>query len=257
MKEIESNFPPGLIGVPIGALARYPGLYVSLDRLHVPKHSELLLAEGANVAHNCNVLVENLKPHHEWLWLMGDDHRFQADILLSLLARDVDIVAPVVSRRGYPFQTVMYKIAEKDGAAYLTYSWADLSREFPDGGLIMLEAVGSAGMLIKKHVFTNTPSPWFTWKDKISEDIGFCLLARQYGFNIYVDLDQRMTHTTLCELEPYRTASGEWNVAVVVDGRKVSLTNTPHDGKDLREVCYGFKEGRGVEFSTKPEIIGS
>lgn len=243
MKEVESSHPAGTIGVPIGSLARYVGLFASLDQLQVPKGTELIFAEGVNVAHNCNTLGRAMKG--EWLWIMGDDHRFRPDTLLKLLDRHVDIVVPVVSRRGSPFQTVLYKAAALDGSSYLTYSWGDLGRDYPEGGMVAVDAAGSAGMLIRKPVLETLKDPWFTWTERISEDIGFCLKARKAGYAIHADLDQRMTHITTCELEPYRNKDGEWNVSVSVDGRRVSLTNTPHDGKDLREATFGHKAGLG------------
>jgi hypothetical protein len=253
MKEVDSQHPAGTIGVPIGSLARYVGLFASLDRLQVPKGTELLFAEGVSVAHNCNTLVRAMKG--EWLFIMGDDHRFRPEMLLRLLDHSLDVVAPVVSRRGLPFQTVMYKAAALDGSSYLTYSWADLTRDYPHGGVISVDAVGSAGLLVRKHVFGAVPDPWFEWTPRISEDINFCLKVRKAGYGINVDLDQCMTHITTCELEPYKSKTGEWNVSVNVGGRRVSITNTPHEGKDLREATYGHKDGLGgAEWHEKPEL---
>jgi hypothetical protein len=176
-------------------------------------------------------------------------------MLLRLLDHSLDVVAPVVSRRGLPFQTVMYKAAALDGSSYLTYSWADLTRDYPHGGVISVDAVGSAGLLVRKHVFGAVPDPWFEWTPRISEDINFCLKVRKAGYGINVDLDQCMTHITTCELEPYKSKDGEWNVSVNVGGRRVSITNTPHEGKDLRESTYGHKDGLGgAEWHEKPEL---
>lgn len=247
MKEVDCGYPAGTIGVPVGSLARYLGTFDSLDKVKVPLGTNLLFAEGVNVAYNCNNLIKNMTG--EWLWLLGDDHRFKDDILLELLKHQVDIVVPVVSRRGMPFQTVLYRIASVDGNTYLTYSWADLSRDYPDGGLAAIEAAGTAGMLIRKYVLDAISEPWFEWGAKVSEDIGFCLNARKKGYEILVDLDQRMTHTTTCELEPYRDKDGKWDVAVNVAGRAVSLLNTPFRDKDLREATYGRKAGTdGMEW---------
>lgn len=237
--------------MPIGSLARYLGLFSSLDHLQVPKGTELVFAEGVSVAHNCNTIVRNMKG--EWLWIMGDDHRFRPDMLMKLLDHDVDLCVPIVSRRGSPFQTVLYKSAALDGSSYLTYSWGDLTRDAPKGGLVNVDAAGSAGMLIKKHVLDVIREDWFEWTKTISEDIGFCLKARKAGYSIYADTDQTMTHMTTCDLEPYRNKDGEWNVAVNVDGRRVSMTNTPHEGKNIREATYGHKKDiGGAEWYDKP-----
>ena len=255
MREVESEHPAGTVGVPVGSGARYVGFYADIDKLLVPKGTQLLFAEGVNVAYNCNNLVLNMSG--EWLWIMGDDHRFHSDLLLKLLDRKEDIIVPVVCRRGMPFQTVLYKVASTrlEEAAFLTYSWNELSQDYPQGGVAVVDAAGTAGMLVKKHIFTalgETPN-WFEWNGKASEDVGFCVKARAKGYNICVDLDQRMTHTTACELTPYRDKNGKWDVAVQVTERAVSLLNVPFEGKDLREVTYGRKgDGPGWEWTRPP-----
>lgn len=243
------------MGVPCGDLARYVRLHDSLHRLRVPAGSDLRYATGVSVAHNCNNLVKEMlqDKSFQWLWLMGDDHGFDENLLLALLDRQVDIVVPVVSRRGPPFQTVLYKSAALDGSSYLTYSWGDLTRDAPADGLLPVDAAGSGGMLVRRHVFEALPDPWFEWTPRISEDINFCLKARSLGYGIYADLSQRMTHLTPAELVPYRNKDGEWNVAVNVGGRTVSLTNTPYQGKDMREITYGHKDGvGGAEWTEAP-----
>lgn len=240
MKEIDSPHPPGTIAVPVGALGRYWQLYASLDTLQVPRGTELMFAEGVNVAYNLNKIIREM--HGEWLWVMGDDHRFRDDMLMRLLDRQVDIVVPIASRRGTPFQSVLYKYAALDTSSYLTYSWDDLSIDYPNGGLAVVDAAGSAGMLIRKHVLDTVKDPWFVWyEEKVSEDVGFCLKARRCGFNIYADLDQTLPHLTPCELEPYRDKDGRWQVSIAVTNRRVSLTNTPYQGDDLRLVKYSHK----------------
>lgn len=255
MKDIESIHSPGLVGVPCSTLARYLGLFDSLNKLKVPTSTDLRFAEGVNVAYNCNNLVQEMldNPALGWLWIMGDDHRFLDTTLIGLLDRQVDIVVPVVSRRGMPFQTVLYKVASEE--SYLTYSWGDLSRENPNGGLVAVEGAGTAGMLIRRHVLEAMPKPWFEWGQRISEDIGFCIKARKLGYEIVADLDQRLTHTTTCELEPYRNKDGNWDVAVNVAGRAVSLLNTPFRGEDLREATYGRKPGNdGLEWLGRGQV---
>lgn len=238
MREVDSLHPPGTIVVPVGALARYWQLYASLDALKVPKGTAMVTVEGVNVATNINKAIRE-KFTGEWLWVMGDDHSFRDDILLGLLDREVEIVVPVVSRRGVPFQTVFYKHAALDGSTFMTYSWDELSRDYPNGGLAVVDAAGSAGMLIRRHVLGEVGDPWFAWiGEKISEDVNFCLKARGKGFNVTADLDRTMTHITPCELEPYRDRDGKWQVAVSVDGRRVSLTNTPYRGDDMRLARY-------------------
>ena len=221
MREVDSLHPAGTVGVLVGSLARYRALFTSIEKLKVPRGTNLIYAEGPEVARNCNTLVDEMTG--EWLWIMGDDHRFDPDILLKLLDRRVDIVAPLVCRRHPPFETVLYKTMVSDGAPNEKYQLSEL----PVGGLIRVDAAGSAGMLVRQRVFAALPRPWFEFQRQTSEDVGFCLNARASGFKVHADLDQTMTHLTTCEVEPCRV-NGEWNVAISVGGKRVALTN---DGK--------------------------
>jgi len=149
---------------------------------------------------------------------MGDDHRFGPDILMGLLDRSVDIVVPLVSMRNPPFDPVIYKVLTMDGTISQLYSWDQL----PNGGLIGVEAAGTAGMLVRRKVFATTTKPWFGFQEHASEDIVFCWKVRAAGFSIHADLDQIMTHITPCELEPARDKQGKWYVSVSVGGKKIN-----------------------------------
>ena len=221
MKEVETTHPEGTVGVIIGPLARYRAMFTSLETLKVPKGTNLIFAEGVDIARNCNLLVETMTGH--WLWLMGDDHRFQPDLLMNLLERKVEIVAPVVCVRGKPFNTVAYKTAIVGGHENTRYTCQLLNDEQPQGGLIEVAATGSAGMLIRKWVFDNLPKPFFGYTRHTSEDIGFCLNATASGWKIYLDLEQTMSHITPCDLEPVKDKNGKWRIMITVDGQSVPL----------------------------------
>ena len=222
MREIDSAHSPGTVGVICGSLARYRQLFTSLDRLKVPRGTTLLYAEGADLAQNCNKLVENMTG--EWLWIMGDDHQFKPDVLLNLLNHNVGIVVPTVCRRRPFFHPVIYSIAALDGSKGQMHSWPSLSEEHHNDKLIKVEAAGSAGMLVRKYVFNTIPTPWFEWKGTTSEDVVFCWKARQAGFFIHADLTQTLGHITSCNLEPVRKPNGQWEMAITIDGYQIVLT---------------------------------
>ncbi|MCI0561702.1 MAG: hypothetical protein MN733_24700 [Nitrososphaera sp.] len=221
MRQVKTKHPAGTIGVIVGPLARYRALFSSLEVLKVPEGTNLIYAEGVDIARNCNMLVENMTG--DWLWVMGDDHRFGTDILLGLLERMVEIVAPVVCRRGKPFDLVAWRKAVVGGKDNHTYNWEILNRDHPNGGMIEVPATGSAGMLIRKWVFDSMPKPFFGYTRHTSEDVGFCLSAAESGWKIHLDLDQTMTHITPCDLEPERDVNGKWRVMVNVGGHRVPL----------------------------------
>ena len=226
MRELDSGHPAGTVGVVVGSLARYRALFTSIEKLRVPRGTNLIYAEGVEVARNCNTLVDQMTG--DWLWIMGDDHRFDPDILLKLLERKLDIVVPLVCRRHPPFESVLYKTMVADGAPNEKYRLSDL----PAGGLLKVDAAGSAGMLVRQRVFGSMPRPWFKWHPSTSEDVGFCMDARVSGFEVYADLDQTMTHITPCEVEPARGADGRWHAVANVGGHKAPL-----DVPDERKVA--------------------
>jgi len=218
MREIDSAHPAGTIGVLVGSLARYRALFTSIERLRVPRGTNLIYGEGIEVARNCNSLVDQMTG--EWLWIMGDDHRFNPELLLKLLDRRVDIVVPLVCRRQPPFESVLYKSMVSDGAPNEKYALSEL----PSGGLFQVEAAGSAGMLVRQYVFGALPRPWFEFQRHTSEDVGFCVDARRAGFKVHADLDETMMHITPCELEPHRGKDGKWSIAVDIGGHRYRLS---------------------------------
>lgn len=221
MREVESTHPAGTVGVIVGPLVRYRAVFSALEALQVPQGSKLIFAEGVDIARNCNMLVENMTG--DWLWIMGDDHRFDPDLLLHLLNRKVEIVAPLVCRRGKPFSFVAWKRAVVNGHENEQFSCESINREVPAGGLIEVPATGSAGMLVRKWVFDRMPKPYFGYTRHTSEDIGFCLNAAASGWKVHLDTDRAMSHLTPCELEPTKDANGHWRIMVNVDGQRVPL----------------------------------
>jgi hypothetical protein len=216
MREVPSSHKPGTVGVVVGSLARYRALFTSIEKLRVPVGTNLIYAENADPARGSNALVDGMTG--EWLWIMGDDHRFGPDTLLKLLEREVDIVVPLVCRRQPPFESVLYKKMVGDGLPNETYRLSEL----PTSGLLQVDAAGSAGMLVRQYVFGALPRPWFEFQRHTSEDVGFCVNARKSGFAVYADLDQTMTHITPCELEP-KPRDGKWVVEAAIGGKSFSL----------------------------------
>jgi hypothetical protein len=230
MREQASPHPPGTVGVLVGSLARYRALFTSIEKLKVPAGTNLIYAEGPEVARNCNTLVDEMTG--EWLWIMGDDHRFEPDTLLKLLERRLDIVVPLVTRRHPPFESVLYKTMVADGAPNVKYAL----HELPQGGLLEVDAAGSAGMLVRQHVFASLPRPWFEFQRHTSEDVGFCLNARAAGFKVHADLDRTMTHITTCELEPRLGEDGKWAATVNIGGEIFGLTKVQAEQKAVRNL---------------------
>lgn len=195
------------VGVLSNELARFSAFFQSLLGVMgcLPPGSGLGWAKGVNIPKACNSLAtQMLSGSYGWLWVMGDDHAFEPDIVARLLEHDVDIVAPHCLKRYPPWEPVLY---DREGDMYV-------HPQLPESGLTEVHAAGSAGMLIKRRVLETVEAPWFEGRN---EDIGFCEKARAAGFDIYCDPEILLGHITLATVQP-TWADGQWHPEMVHDG---------------------------------------
>lgn len=161
----------------------------------------------------------------DWLWFMDDDHSFPPDLLLKLIERKVDVVAPLYLTRRSPFGPVMA------GAPFEGTSKRPFYRLSPQlAGLREVDAVGTAGMLIRRHVWEAIDPLWFTLgqiedgeADGFAEDLSFCRRVRKAGFKIHVDLDNPMGHRLGAVVTPVRLQDGRWATKISLGGREVLI----------------------------------
>lgn len=204
--------PPGTVAVSADEAGRFTQFAMSMQGLEMPSGSRTVWQVGNDIAGNRNRAAGDI--HGDWLWFIDDDHAFAPSILTRLLAHDVDIVAPLCLRRQQPFDPVSFTSRER-------IEVLDLSTAMP-AGLVEVEAAGSAGMLIRRHVFERLEEPYFRQTD-VSEDIVFCDKARAAGFDIYVDLATRLGHITTAVVWP-AYVDGEWRTGLTVaDGLQVHI----------------------------------
>src|SRR5262245_30602307 len=141
-----------LVGATAMDTGRFTAFTIALNSLRLPT----VWGMGSDFSGNCNTLVRMfLETEADALWIIGDDHSFESDIVDRLAARDVDIVVPLCLKRQMPFQPVIY--AGRDGDELIP---VDL-HQAPSHGLISIYGAGSAGMLVKRHVLEAMEDPWF------------------------------------------------------------------------------------------------
>ena len=193
--------PPGTIVVPSGHEPRYHAFYGSLIRLlpSLPVGSSIAWNQGPDISFNINHGIE--RSVGEWVWVIGDDHTFEPDIIEKLWQHDVPVVAPFVLRRSVPHPTVMFD--------------KDLNSIKPGNhqrGLMQVAYTGGAGMLIRRSVFQIIPRPWFQnrGQERQGEDLFFCEKLAEAGLSLYVDLDTWMGHITSVEVWPLYRKDGGW-----------------------------------------------
>ena len=196
--------PPGTIILSSTEYTRFNVFQAHLMRvLRETPGASLSWNVGVDIAANLNDAIR--RATGEWVWIIGDDHTFEGNIIERLWAHEVDVVVPLVLQRFAPHRMVLYHADETPLAVGAT-----------DRGLISVGLAGSAGMLIRRHVLDAVGDPWFTVAgvERQSEDIGFCKKVNHVGLRIYCDLDTHMGHLTTLEVWPtWDAQTGQWRVS--------------------------------------------
>lgn len=141
-----------------------------------------------------NSLAEHLLKEEQFthLLMLDADHRHPHDIVERLSRWVIEdperqVVAGLAFRRGRPFDPCMYMESnDGTGRVYVPAEW--------EPGLLRVDLVGTAAILISRRVFERLPRPWFAFDysgaDKQQypgEDIWFSRLCQRTGIPIYVD----------------------------------------------------------------------
>jgi len=138
-----------------------------------------------------NLVKEALKTSDFTHMLMiDDDHQFEPDLALKLLAHDVDIVGALAFKRRPEYTPCVYRKKE-DGLHYPI-----LPEVFQE-----VDVVGSGAILIKMEVLKKLTFPYFETfytKDNpprhYSVDFDFCMKSKKAGFKIFVDPQAEIKH---------------------------------------------------------------
>ena len=205
-----------LVGVISGELSRFSSFSQALLGVMgtLTEGSGLVWAKGVDVPGNCNELCRHLlKGSYSHLWVMGDDHTFEPDIVMRLLEHDADVIVPHCLKRYPPWPAVVYSHQNEDG----DFVRADL----PESGPVEIWAAGSAGMLISRQVVAALTDPWFQSKPGgagLNEDLYFCEKVRGAGFRIMCDPAVPLGHIALHTVRPVWD-DGSWHTQVDHDGR--------------------------------------
>lgn len=219
--------PPGTIGVLSGELARYSDFTVALIHTMTPPDSRIVWTKGVDIVGNMNTMHRSMRG--EWLWILGDDHVWNPDLLIRLLDRDVDVVVPLCLKRLPPFDPVVYSHQNEEG---LYVGKTDM----PADGIHQVWAAGSAGMLIRRHVLDALEQPVFAAEGGLNEDLVLCRKIREAGFTIWVDVDQQLGHIGNLTVWPQHK-DGEWQIGLELgNGERVTLkrilkTEAEHRGE--------------------------
>jgi hypothetical protein len=206
---------PGTIALPTSEIGRFAMFTVSLAGTQQPPNTHLSVMASASVVENLNHVMRNLRDEDEWVWILGDDHVWESDCLVRLLAAmddnlDIDILVPLVTKRNPPWHLVLFHEAgiHEDGMPrWKPFDWD----EIPEHGVFEIDAAGSAGMLIRREVLDRIGDPWFrsTGGVILNEDVTFCADARALGYRLFASADATMGHLGIFNVRPARR-DGRW-----------------------------------------------
>ena len=230
---VSPKHPPGAVVYCTTGYARCEGFYESLNMMYVPDGTEMNKSKGTGLAAMMNGLVCDLKDSTKWVWILGDDHWFQPDLLQRMLVRaelfQTPVLVPLVSSKVPPFSSVLFDLK--------TTKPLDFQDIPSDDTPYAVFAAGTAGMLVQRYVLdkilsekdaTGWSRPFrIGWgqPDASDEDIYFCSRIRQAGFKIHVDPTLGMAHIPAeVFITPKRFPNGEWYVEFRwPDGRSFSI----------------------------------
>lgn len=217
---------PGVVCVPTTEIGRFTLFTVSIAATIQPMGSRLHVAASANVTENINSIIREMLDNEQWVWIMGDDHVWPADALMVMLHTlderpDVDVLVPIVSKRNPPWVPVLFDVLEgqtdENGIQLLQHwDWPKLTERARVSDIIPVDAAGSAGMLIRRHVLDTIGDPWFNSTPDnegrqvvLNEDLTFCLKLREHGFKLAATTRTMLGHLGIFNVRPVYKG-GRW-----------------------------------------------
>lgn len=256
---------PGTVALPTSEVGRFALFTISLAALRQPNESVLSIYASASVTANLNAAARGMldhPDHHEWLFVLGDDHAFNNDTLMTMLAvmddhPEIDILVPLVVNRNPPWHIGLFKATEErmaDGTPlFKVLGWDEIPL---DEDVFPVDAAGNAGMLMRRDVvermtaggeqhvcpccdreldepvvYDSAPL-FFSTIDRLgrgvmlNEDLTFCTRARdEFGFTIYATTKAFLGHIGVYNVRPLER-EGRWGA--------LTEFSTPEDA--LREI---------------------
>ena len=126
----------------------------------------------------------------DYLLFWDDDVLVPLDFIDSLLSCNADIAAADVIIRGYPFNHMAFVGDGKQGLVPIP-NLAPLVKK-QKSNVLNVDAVGFSLCLIKTSLLKKMTDPYFITGLRNTEDIYFCLKAREIDKNVSIKLDTRV-----------------------------------------------------------------
>lgn len=178
-----------LIAVPTNKYIE-PETFKSIYDLEVPEGytTEFQFFYGYQIDQIRNLIAEWAK-RYDYLFSVDSDIILPKDSLAKMLAADKDIVTGMYIQRIPDTHTLeLYMTTAEAAVVNIPYELIK-----PHVGLVEITGCGFGCCLVKGEVFRALHYPHFYYKsalnhkDTISEDVYFCIKARDAGFKVWVD----------------------------------------------------------------------
>lgn len=166
-----------------------PETFKSIYDLEIPEgyNTEFQFFYGYSV-HQIRNLISEWAKYYDYLFSIDSDIVVPKDSLKKMLNADKDIISGLYIQR-IPNTHILevYMENENGGMDNIPYEL------IKDRSISEIAGCGMGCCLIKSEVFKTIPYPQFEYhsaldhKDTVSEDIDFCIKARNHGFRIWAD----------------------------------------------------------------------
>lgn len=215
------GYQPGTIGVSMGETWRHAGSLMCLIGCWKPWGTRVMFAQSLSVPFNMNRIIRSTlaDPTLEWLFIQADDQLWSSHAIKQMLDRQVDVLVPLILRRGPPFVPVIYKELTENG--YVPFSYDEL----PTVGLVECRMAGSGGMLVRRNVLEAIEDPWFEYGPHGAPDFVFAQKILDAGFEIFADMEVHMGHIGSFAIWPNAT-NGDWQIGFDMGRSKEGRAST-------------------------------
>lgn len=158
-----------------------------------------------------NILISETQG--EWVFILGDDHVFEADSLMKLLKWQLPAVVGLNVQRLPPYWPVV--LQGKPGPKLRNLSWA----EVPQGQGLWYPSrdmyAGNSGLLLQRYLIDKLEKPIFRAGQFdpgiVNEDIYLMHSLKAQGVNVPIDMGVVLGHSNNLTAVPALTDDG-WRI---------------------------------------------
>lgn len=174
-------------------------------QLLLPEEGQAFIefCKWGNAVNNRNDMVKSfLQKDYTHLFFMDSDMTFPEATLSRLLYHDKDVIGGFYTIKIPDFHSTCF-IGNFGDKTWQSYN------PLPGETLKEVTALGTGCMLIKRKVFESGKWPWFYFRPEpfvekfATEDIAFCVDAKERGFGIWCDFTVKCGHIGNMEVLPF------------------------------------------------------